>query len=387
MVIPVEHTKGEYWGGTQLSYTIFKWTSIFLGFFGVDHLLLRSPTTAAIKFIGNILTLGYFYFYDFIQVLTEEDVIKTKGLSMPFFGYMGIGEGIFIKPGTSATAPKTSPKPYLFMIYCIAVLIGFGTDFLVAGDLRGAAAKIFSLFPLLLWGFTFIFWFFTFLWYIYNIIRTFGYTKDVLSTNKDNKYRGIGRFFPFTAIMKPYHIPFNTFIPLGEVAKECDKALGFPWNVIAAFWTAPANAAKTVIQSAVEPAKIVLEKGVDVVKASIDVVKIGTEAVGKTVNAAADLATKAPQIIQDSQSLISKIQEAQAVPSVPSVHSMPSVPSMPSFSMKGGAISSTQEKILLGSFIGIVLGGFGLTLFRGLKNGDSADDRPPESRTSRKSLF
>ena len=367
MVIPVDHTKGKYWGGTQLNFTLFKWTSIFLGFLGIDHLLLRSPTTAAIKVFANILTLGYFYFYDVIQVLTEEKKVLEKGLSMPMMGYMGIGEGIFTKPGAEP-APKTSPKPYMFAVYCIAVLIGFGFDFLIAGDFPGAAAKIFSMFPLLLWGFTFIFWFFTLLWYFYTISRTYFYTKHVLSTDKENKYRGVGRFFPFTAIMKPYHIPFKTFIPPGEVVKECDKPLGFPWNMIAAFWTAPANAVKGVVEAAVQPAQTVLETGRDVAKAGATVLTEGAKAVGESVHAAAVLAPQIGPIVDKAGHLIELAQAQQP--------------------QKGGAISSMQEYILLGGLVAVGLGGFGLTFIRGLKNGSPADDdRPPEPRTGRKPLF
>ena len=53
MVIPVEHTKGEYWGGSQLTYTMYKVSAILFGFVALDHLLLRSPTTAFIKVFGK----------------------------------------------------------------------------------------------------------------------------------------------------------------------------------------------------------------------------------------------------------------------------------------------------------------------------------------------
>lgn len=51
--------------------------TIFGGALGLDHLLLRSPTTAFAKVVLNILSLGLWYFYDVLQVLGEkENVMK-----------------------------------------------------------------------------------------------------------------------------------------------------------------------------------------------------------------------------------------------------------------------------------------------------------------------
>jgi len=372
MVIPVDHTKGKYWGGTQLNFTLYKWTSILLGGSGIDHLLLRSPTTAAIKVIANVLTLGYFYFYDMIQVLVEEKDVIDRGISMPFVGHLGIGEGIFTKPGAKP-APSTSPKPYMFAIYCIAVLIGFGADFLVAGDFPGAAAKFFSMFPLILFGFTFIFWFFSYLWWVYNIVRTYFYTSYVLSTDPNNKYRGVARFFPFTAIMKPYYIPFKTFIPPGELAKECERPLGFPWNMIAAFWTVPTNALKSLIGFAVEPINKIIETGKDVAKVAGEIAITGAKAMGETVHSASTLAHEIPSAIDKAKQLMDEAK-ARCPAKQPQTG--------------GGEFDSTREYMLFSGLVAITLGGFGLTFIRGLKNGDPADDdRPPEPRTGRKSLF
>lgn len=367
LTIPVEHTKGEYWGGTQIDIKYLKWATVLGGFFGLDHLLLRSPTTAFFKLLANIFSLGYFYWYDLLQFTVEADTVKEKGLRIPFMGDVGLGAGMFHADGKTP-APATSPKPFLFAAYCIAVLIGFGLDFLIAGDFPGAAAKIFSIFPLILFFFTPIFWVFTGLWYVYTIVRTYFYTgSTVLSKDTSNKSRGVAHFFPFSLLMKPYYIPSGKFIPVEPEQPDCDRPLGFPWNMFSAFITTPI---KVAADSAITPIKTTAVAYGEAAKVAAEAAKEGATAVGKSIEAAGNLASRAPEIIQSvSQGLATAAASPAPI-------------------QKGGATAvSVSDKLFFGAFGLLVLGGAGLTAFRAIKNTSEPDDTPPGTRTRGKPLL
>ncbi len=48
-------------GAKYLSYDVFLFCSVILGFFAVDHLYLRSTTTFIAKFIVNVFFFGLWY--------------------------------------------------------------------------------------------------------------------------------------------------------------------------------------------------------------------------------------------------------------------------------------------------------------------------------------
>jgi TM2 domain-containing membrane protein YozV len=112
--------------------------TIFFGFFGGDHFLLRSPLTGIAKLVVNILGLGLWYFYDLLQILGEKETVMEHGLSAPLVGSLGIGAGMFVDSQPGAT-PSRSPWRYL--LYLALVWLPFGLDSLVAGDANGAMVK------------------------------------------------------------------------------------------------------------------------------------------------------------------------------------------------------------------------------------------------------
>jgi hypothetical protein len=375
----IEHTQSDYWGGSQLSFTVFKVITVLLGFFAIDHLVLRSPTTAFVKVLANIFTFGYFYFYDVIQVFAEEDSVRENGIAFPFAGILGIGKGMFHRPDGSGKAADNAPSPYLFAVYCIAVLIGFGLDFLVAGDFAGGAAKLFSIFPLPLFFLMPIFWIFTLLWWLYNIARTFFYTDIVLDKNAANKERGIARFFPMNMIMNQYYIPVGTLIPMEKTVEPCERPLTFPWNMFAGFGRMigipikiAGETAATVVQSAVVPIQTIITSATGAVAEGAKSVATGASAVGNSLSAAATLSSQVPGILQ-------QVQQMQKVPS----GMVPAMPAMPVMPLKKGGSLADDGYILLGLFA-LVLGGTGLTVFRSMKNEYPDSDTPPNPRTGRK---
>lgn len=136
-----EITKGSYWGGSQISYWMYL-VSVFFGFLGIDHLLLRSPITAILKIISIIPLFGFWYFFDIAQAFGEKDLVKKYGIAVPYYGPIGIGQGIFHDDGVKAS-PEEIPRPWKFIGYFLAtcLLIATPINKLVLGDYVGAGAQ------------------------------------------------------------------------------------------------------------------------------------------------------------------------------------------------------------------------------------------------------
>jgi len=157
-----EITKGSYWGGSQISYWMYL-VAVFFGFLGIDHLLLRSPITAILKIISIIPLFGFWYFFDIAQAFGEKDLVKKYGIAVPFYGPIGIGQGIFHDEGVTPS-PEEIPRPWKFIGYFITTcfLIATPINKLVLGDYVGAGVQfvyymlIFTIilpFIAILWGF------------------------------------------------------------------------------------------------------------------------------------------------------------------------------------------------------------------------------------------
>lgn len=160
MKLDIHLTQGSYWKGAQIPYWLYKLLVIlpFTGLLGIDHLLLRSPITAILKFLSIIPLFGFWYFYDMAQ-LGEEDLIKKHGIGVPFYGPIGIGAGIFQVPG-EPMSPDTIPRPWLYVGYVLTTMlfIAFPVNKLVLGDYWGAITQFLMYFgPFVLigigWGF------------------------------------------------------------------------------------------------------------------------------------------------------------------------------------------------------------------------------------------
>ncbi len=136
------YTQKEFWGGTTLSYTMYKILALIpiSGFLGLDHMYMRSAGTGFMKFIMNFLTLGYWYFYDAIQSFVDEEDVMKFGVSMPLYGPSGIGAGSFgteDEPVTDANGSATA-----FLLFCAsAIFLPFGVEYLFAGDIVGFVCK------------------------------------------------------------------------------------------------------------------------------------------------------------------------------------------------------------------------------------------------------
>lgn len=148
-----DYTQKKYWGAPWYPYWSLIVATVIFGFFGGDHLWLRSPLSGLCKLVVNLLTFGLWYFYDIIQVLTEADAVQKYGLSAPLLGPVGIGAGMF-RTGSEGETLGKSPLRYIAYIVLLIVPFTFGVEYAVAGDMGGAAFKFitslfwFILFPI-----------------------------------------------------------------------------------------------------------------------------------------------------------------------------------------------------------------------------------------------
>jgi hypothetical protein len=138
-----KYTQQGFWGGPSVSYSLLMLFTLLGGFFGLDHLLLRSPSTGFLKFAGNIFSLGLWYIYDIIQVFGERDTVMEKGLSIPGWGAAGIGAGMFTdnQPGV-----ERGKSPWRYLAYMALIYLPFGFDYFVAGDVWGGLLKFLTFF-------------------------------------------------------------------------------------------------------------------------------------------------------------------------------------------------------------------------------------------------
>lgn len=241
-----EHTTGKTWRGTQISPFALQASSILGGFFGLDHILLRSPKTALMKLIVNIFTLGFWYWYDVVQSISDMDFIKQFGYTIPIVGPVGLGAGIV---GDEGRAPEGTPSPWLFVAYILLLFIPYGTSSFIAGDFYGGTAKFLLTFIIFT---TFL----GLLWAGYSFYYAFFQTESLLT-------KGTDRFFPATIFMDPYG-PAKNLIPpkLTEAENLLQGEQGlFDW--LCSFLVNKVE--KPILETAVAAAEPVVE-GAEVIK-------------------------------------------------------------------------------------------------------------------------
>ena len=260
MALDVEITQSDYWGGSQIPYWLYMLFVIFpvTGILGVDHLLLRSPMTALLKFLSFVPLFGFWYFYDIAQ-LGEGSTIKENGIGIPFYGPGNIGKGMFHAPGKKPS-PDTVPRPWAFAGYVLTsiIFLAFPINKLIIGDYYGALAQLCML----------IFAPLAIAWSIYDIYRVMSHTRDVMEKE------GTARIPPATFFMDGY---FKKALDvLGPKPSEPD-APGF-FGIIESAVEAP-------IVAVGKGAAGVVDGAVGVVKAAEGTVSSGIGAVGSFFNA------------------------------------------------------------------------------------------------------
>jgi TM2 domain-containing membrane protein YozV len=175
-----------------MSYFVYILLTIFLGIFGLDHLALRSPLTALLKFLSIVPLLGFWYFYDIAQALGEREYVEKYGIGVPFYGPTGIAAGMFTGTKEFHPAPKEIPGPWRYFAYVLTtgVLFMFPINKFVLGDYMGGVVHIlfYILFPL-----TFI----AILWSFYDIYQVLFKTRDLFE-------KGVPRMVPASSLLGQY---------------------------------------------------------------------------------------------------------------------------------------------------------------------------------------
>ncbi len=153
---PVPHhiSDVDTWLHPDRNFYVFIALTFLFGFFGLDHMYLRSNETAFKKFLLNIFGLGIWYFWDIIQVLKDGKYVRQHGLNSPFAWIRGIGRGMFVntaaKTGGKGDSKNSGAKEYAapksYMIYTLlAVCLGiFGADKFYVGKTWQGLAKLFT---------------------------------------------------------------------------------------------------------------------------------------------------------------------------------------------------------------------------------------------------
>ena len=355
---PYAYTRGEYWGGAQVPFWMYMILTVFpfTGFLGIDHLLFRSPTSAVQKALVNFVSLGYWYFYDMIQIFSDKDYVAKYGLARPFFGPTGLAHKYFTGLGApesnknnanggNGNAKKnnnannagggssTAPSPLIFVIYFLTILIPFGISNFIAGDFIGGAYKlVLSIFiP------------FVILW---NIMEWSSLVFDPKYTFE----KGIYYLFPATWLIAPRGYAPNIMEP--KAASEMSAPGGFLATIAKLFGFGSLLDAVGVAKCEVEPA---------------------VAAVGQTASAAASFAGTAATIPGKVSGQLAAFTDPAKLKAMSGQTGGSIVPRDMSL-IPTGALDSWFA-IALGT---LVVGGFTLSAVRHLRNLRSKKDEPTE---------
>jgi TM2 domain-containing membrane protein YozV len=150
----ISHTREEFWKEKHYTRNGMWWFTLFFGWFGLHHLLLKSPQTAVLVYFGNKLLLGYPWLYDLIQLSSwglKDEELELFGMDSPF-GALGLAKGMWVSsdglPSRNTDKNRThSAKPWAFFFYCLLCPIGIVAS-LIVGDYGNAMARFFNIFPL-----------------------------------------------------------------------------------------------------------------------------------------------------------------------------------------------------------------------------------------------
>jgi hypothetical protein len=356
-----EYTSGKFWGGTVLPYWVLMiFTALpFTGFFGIDHLLFRSPTTALLKFVVNIFLLGIWYFYDIVQVFGDRTFIKEYGLTKPISGAAGLGLDYFrgVTGGKDSLGPSKSGflSLLLFCLYLFATFIPFGASNFLAGDVEGGVGKfLLSFGP---WGL---------IWIPFLFVAAFFEVYRNLTEPQKIFTEGAIRPPPLNLLLNSTGYSPNLMNP-ETLEKEAEKSKvslydTFVKPILSFFGIAdPKEILDTTKCQVVPP----IEKTVTAAKTAAD----GIAKVAATVPAVAQEATEKLSAFTDP----AKLQQAAAAAA--------------KVQTGGGSSSSALDYIFLGGIGFLIVGGLFATFVRKtMKRGDgedAADDRPSQPQLLR----
>jgi len=326
-------------GAVYLSYDVFLGLTLLGGFFGLDHLYLRSPLTALAKFVVNLVGFGVWWLYDIGQALFQRDVVRIFGLSVPGLGPQGLAAGVLAQP-------VPDQKHLRFFTYALALVAGglFGVDSFLLGDHKTGLLQLLALVSLLFAPLAIAHW-------LYKLFRFATDTKGVV--NEHAEYFGAPESSLSESLFS--HLPFlgALFSPLETLQSLLGNAVEPVTKTVDGVVKLGEDTVKTVDDS-VQLARNVVSKGSNIV-----------EQVTKTVDTVAKAASQSSQVIPGVSLYSSITPEAVAAKT-------------------GGALPddlNVLHYVVLGTIATLVLGGF-YRIFSSRPVAE-ADDSPPEPRVFR----
>lgn len=284
----------DTWGGPDRNYFLFVALSIVLGFLGVDHFYLRSFATGTQKLITNIFTLGLWYWWDLLQILTDGEKIRKDGLSSPLDWIQGIGRGVFetgndkASCGDKKTVGGGAKKSYLIYAF-LAIFFGWlGADKFYLGHGWQGAAKLLSCFNIFLF-------LFGWMWVLWDGFKAFFMTDSIL---KDG----------ITAPL-PYSLLFTRKID-GDIFKvestpETEGEGGSIGNMIGNMFGIPALPTvpwREVYRELVAP--VITPKLIETVRDASAATKAATVAVSAAATAASNMVAPATNIAAAASNMV-----------------------------------------------------------------------------------
>jgi hypothetical protein len=408
----VSQSRVEFWGKPQYTQKGMLLFTILFGFFGLHHFYLRSPQTGLMILFVNLLTLGYPYFFDILQLATKShEELQEKGLDLPW-SPAGIAQGMWIDPKNPDTPPiipkgpmtnalkrfgrsfvtcekneqnkqqgggeeenSGPPAPHWFLLYSLLLPLAPLARY-IAGDTDNALLGLLNL-TIIPLG-----WLFLAVSIASEYWTLFAKPADLL-------YNGIYRAFPFTKFGYA-ETGFSQRLT-GHVAEQpvCEDDSVFIRVFKGMYRTvlpAPIVAAIDTVPSTVQTVKTqVIDRGLQVAQN----VKEKVETVVSTTGKVANLATQVPSAIASAQQKITNATSPTALQNIVQKRTnltLPVAATLESFGKQngGGGISlDTKDKVVTGGLVALLLGGFvlhtGRSAWNAIQDVRSESDLPPSS--------
>lgn len=357
-------SQGDFWGGYKSEFFWYKALAIFplTGFLGTDHLLLRSPFTAFLKFLVNVFFYGAWYFYDIIQLLMDTEFIAKYGMSAPW-GPKGHGYRFFkdVTENNLNEFAKPSPQSngfvgtlaYIFYgLFCLYMSF-LGAPSFVAGDYVGGIMKIISL--------AFIF---TFPYYMITGLLEYMRSGDVEKV-------GVPRSWPVQFLTRFLLHDDSEFYPAVNMlsTEEAEKQMKVHNEKVDVF--KKQQTTKTPGVTAWEAAYGYLTGPVRMMSAAANSVEAGakvTAAGAEGANAAGKLAQLQ---VKKEEIALEKSQEANAggetlaqTTTTPVATPLPKQEGGGFLGLPSNTATQDLDMIVLGGIVVLVVGGFAVTMVR-----------------------
>lgn len=348
--------------GTYLSYDVFLGLSVLGGFFGLDHLYLRSPFTFVAKLIVNMLCFGVWWLYDAVQAVFHADVVKVYGLGIPGWGPMGIGAGVLSKD-------VPDKKHFRFLMYSFALFFGgmIGMDSFLVGDKQIGFFRLIGTLSFIFLPLSGAYW-------AYQIYQYAVNTEEVINDH----YEFFGA---------PYH-------SLANRMRSRFPLLGWLFS--------PIETLKSIVNNFIGPALI--EPITTTAQSAINTVDRAVSTVDNTVQLGRNVISKSSEIVEQVGKTLDTLSQASTLMPAASLYAS-AQQGLKGATQQGGGMNGGSSKIepsnlntigyvLLATFSLVVLTGFVTTIYRAYNEQrisplsskqhqqQQRDDAPPEPTQS-----